>query len=150
MKKSRSLLLDSLDGALYAASAVLASGAFIKNLGGIFKFAAGYLDMSESVKIESMFFDENFSPNCRVNIRGEHFFTDKKLYSNLYGMGFFSDSDNIYNNPHISSSCENLPGILDEYFTLTILVRLVYLQFNEGNGYTRGLGIEIKIVVACH
>ena len=79
--------------------------------------------MTESVKIESMFFDENFSPNCRVNIRGEHFFTDKKLYSNLYGMGFFSDSDNIYNNPHISSACENLPGILDEYFTLDNLAQ---------------------------
>lgn len=67
-------------------------------------------------EITAMLLGEVFPPNCRIKIRGEHFFTDRKLYSNLYGLAFFSDTQNFGENPYISPVCEHLPGILDDYF----------------------------------
>ena len=67
-------------------------------------------------EITSLLLGELFPPNCRVRVRGEHFFTDGKLYSNLYGLAFFSDTQSFGQNPYISPSCEKLPGILDNYF----------------------------------
>lgn len=63
-----------------------------------------------------MLLGEFFPPNCRIKIRGEHFYTDRKLYSNIYGIAFFPDSYSYGNNPYISPLCEKLPGILEDYF----------------------------------
>ncbi|MBE6572640.1 MAG: hypothetical protein E7656_10370 [Ruminococcaceae bacterium] len=80
--------------------------------------------------IRSMLMGEFFSPNCRVKVRGEHFFTDKKLYSNMYGIAFFSEAQEYGDNPHISPSCERLPGILDEYFTIDNLAENIAANGN--------------------
>lgn len=59
--------------------------------------------------------NEMFEPNCRVTVTGEHFFFDKKLYSNIYGIAFFSAPDEYGNNPHISQAVAGHPSILDEF-----------------------------------
>ncbi len=66
--------------------------------------------------IQSLLFGKFEKPNCRIRVHGEHFFADRKLYSNMYGIAFFPEGKGFGNNPHLSPSCENLPGILDEYF----------------------------------
>ena len=66
--------------------------------------------------IQSILLSEMFVTNCKIRIKGDHFFADRKLYSNLYGIAFFSETNNFSDNPHISSACARLPGILDEYF----------------------------------
>ncbi len=67
-------------------------------------------------EIQSLLLTELFVPNCKVKIVGDHFFADRKLYTNMYGVAFFSGSANFGENPHISAACTKLPGILDEYF----------------------------------
>ncbi len=66
--------------------------------------------------IQSLLFGRFEKPNCRITVCGEHYFTDRKLYSNMYGIAFFPEGKGFGDNPHIFPSCKNLPGILDEYF----------------------------------
>lgn len=60
---------------------------------------------------------ENYDTNCCVKVRAEHFFTDKRLYTNMFGLTFFDGAENVRENPHISPVCRNMPGILDEYLS---------------------------------
>lgn len=66
--------------------------------------------------IHSMLLSDPYVPNCRMTIRGEHFFADKNLFSNFYGISFFSSPEQLVDNPYISPIYANLPGILDDYF----------------------------------
>ncbi len=59
----------------------------------------------------------NFEQNCRVRVRADHFFTDKRLFTNMFGLTFFDGAESGHENPHISPVCRNMPGILDEYFS---------------------------------
>lgn len=52
MKRTRTLLSSAFDGALYVSAALFASALFLKNLGSLFAFAAGYLNLSESVSLQ--------------------------------------------------------------------------------------------------
>jgi hypothetical protein len=58
-----------------------------------------------------------FEPNCNVTLSGEHFYSDKKLYSNFYGIAFYSSPDEYANNPHISPSLSHFPSIIDEFIS---------------------------------
>ena len=58
-----------------------------------------------------------FEPNCKVTISGEHFFSDKKLYTNFYGIAFFSPTDEYTSNPHISPVLSGFPSILDDFLS---------------------------------
>lgn len=66
--------------------------------------------------IHSLLLGDPFVPNRRMTIKGEHFFADKNLFSNFYGISFFSSPEQLVDNPYISPFYSNLPGILDEYF----------------------------------
>lgn len=58
---------------------------------------------------------EMFEPNCRVTLNGEHFFADKKLYTNIYGVAFFSEPGDYTDNPHISPALSGFPSLIDEF-----------------------------------
>ena len=58
-----------------------------------------------------------FEPNCKVTVSGEHFFSDKKLYTNFYGIAFFSPTDEYTSNPHISPVLSGFPSILDDFLS---------------------------------
>lgn len=66
--------------------------------------------------IHSLLLCDPYVPNRRITITGEHFFADKNLFSNFYGISFFSSPEQLVDNPYISPFYSNLPGILDDYF----------------------------------
>lgn len=81
--------------------------------------------MTEDIK--SLLLTEMFTPNCRITVSGEHFFADRKLYTNPYGIAFFSSSQDYCDNPHISPAISHMPGILDDYFAFFPTLRDSYV-----------------------
>lgn len=71
--------------------------------------------MTEDIK--SLLLTEMFTPNCRITVSGEHFFSDRKLYTNPYGIAFFSSSQDYCDNPHISPAISHMPV----YLTIILL-----------------------------
>lgn len=66
--------------------------------------------------IHSLLLGDPFVPNRRITVTGEHFFADKNLFANFYGISFFSCPEQLVDNPYISPLYANLPSILDDYF----------------------------------
>ena len=67
--------------------------------------------------IQSLLLSEMFVPNKRITISGEHFFADKDLYSNFYGVAFFSSFPEADRNPYISPVYAAIPGIIDDFLS---------------------------------
>jgi len=67
--------------------------------------------------IQSLLLSEMFVPNKRITVSGEHFFADKDLYTNFYGMSFFSSLPGAERNPYIAHFYRSMPGIIDEFLS---------------------------------
>ncbi|MBR5528595.1 MAG: hypothetical protein IKV97_06275 [Clostridia bacterium] len=65
--------------------------------------------------IQSLILQEAFVPNRKMMISGEHIFTDKDLYTNFYGVSFFSTMQHAERNPYVSGIYSMMPGILEEF-----------------------------------
>lgn len=60
--------------------------------------------------------EDESEPNCRVRLRGRHYYSDREFFINPYGMTFYDDIRAPRENPHIAASSRYEPSILDRYF----------------------------------
>ncbi len=60
--------------------------------------------------------EDDREPNCRVRLRGRHYYADREFFINPYGITFYDDIRASRENPHIAASSRYEPSILDRYF----------------------------------